>query len=109
MLPPPMTHSWSGGVPAVASRMAARLETVSAPSREKSGQWVMTMFRRLGRGRPPGKESSVRAAQDDRAPQGEGAKALHVRRQGEEQIIVPADGPVLIDDDDGIHSAGLLK
>ena len=44
-----------------------------------------------------------------RAPQGEGAKALHVRRQGEEQIIVPADGPVLIDDDDGIHSAGLLK
>ena len=30
------------------------------PSREKSGQWVMTMFRRLGRGRPPGKESSVR-------------------------------------------------
>ena len=60
MLPPPMTHSWSGGVPAVASRMAARLETVSAPSREKSGQWVMTMFRRLGRGRPPGKESSVR-------------------------------------------------
>lgn len=109
MLPPPMTHSWSGGVPAVALPHGRQTGDGLRPLPGKVRAVGDDDVPPLGQGPPAGKGVQRPAAQDDRAPQGEGAKALHVRRQGEEQIIVPADGPVLIDDDDGIHSAGLLK
>ena len=54
-----MTQSFSASVPDAASRAAWGLGTISQPSRSKSTLWVMTMFRRRGRGLPPGKESRV--------------------------------------------------
>ena len=43
------------------------------------------------------------AAHDDGAAGGQRAEVLHVPRQGEQQITAPANGPLFICDNDGVH------
>ena len=43
------------------------------------------------------------AAHDDGAAGSQRAEVLHVPRQGEQQITVPANGPLFICDNDGVH------
>ena len=57
----------------------------------------------LGQGLAAGEGVQRLAAQDDGAVNGQGAEALHVRGQGEQQSPLMADGPVLVNNNDAIH------